>query len=392
MHGFVIMVGTSRDRRTPPGATIGWHRDAPVFGDVVGVSLASACLLRFQRGLGGERRVFEQALEPRSPINWPDGVAARGSKAFPPSPRNGIRSRSGRSGAACSRESPPAKASTHTMVWGRNRVVTEERLPGGRTSGAVRIGDAVHRPVQPWTPAVHALLRHLESVGFEGAPRVLGFDEQGREVLSLLAGETVGDRRPWPEWTRSDDALRQVGAWLRRLHDVTADFEPPSGLRWFAGQTWRLGLVIGHHDAAPFNAVWCDGRLGGFFDWDTAGPSSRELDLAFVALSWVPLFARRAVAEQGFTAFEDRSRRLHLLLDAYGVGPGRHSFRAAVAGRARVNAAVIERLAAGGDPIYVALRPLAADLEQAATEVEALPESFWEPRRPRTSATGTGTA
>src|SRR5829696_944315 len=50
----------------PPGATIGWHRDAPVFGNVVGVSLGSACLLRFQRGQGAERRVFEQVLEPRS--------------------------------------------------------------------------------------------------------------------------------------------------------------------------------------------------------------------------------------------------------------------------------------------------------------------------------------
>src|SRR5919112_3966220 len=50
----------------PPGATIGWHRDAPVFGDVVGLSLGSACLLRFQRGQGEQRRVFEQFLEPRS--------------------------------------------------------------------------------------------------------------------------------------------------------------------------------------------------------------------------------------------------------------------------------------------------------------------------------------
>jgi DNA oxidative demethylase len=52
--------------RYPPGATIGWHRDAPAFGDVVGVSLGSACLLRFQRRQGAERRVFEQVLEPRS--------------------------------------------------------------------------------------------------------------------------------------------------------------------------------------------------------------------------------------------------------------------------------------------------------------------------------------
>jgi alkylated DNA repair dioxygenase AlkB len=52
--------------RYPPGATIGWHRDAPMFGDVVGVSFGSACALRFQRGQGGQRRVFEQILEPRS--------------------------------------------------------------------------------------------------------------------------------------------------------------------------------------------------------------------------------------------------------------------------------------------------------------------------------------
>jgi alkylated DNA repair protein (DNA oxidative demethylase) len=50
----------------PPGATIGWHRDAPAFGEVVGVSLETACELRFQRGAGAQRRVFEQRLEPRS--------------------------------------------------------------------------------------------------------------------------------------------------------------------------------------------------------------------------------------------------------------------------------------------------------------------------------------
>ena len=50
----------------PPGATIGWHRDAPVFGEVVGVSLGSLCEMRFQRGQREERRVFQQLLEPRS--------------------------------------------------------------------------------------------------------------------------------------------------------------------------------------------------------------------------------------------------------------------------------------------------------------------------------------
>jgi DNA oxidative demethylase len=52
--------------RYPPGSAIGWHRDSPMFGTVVGVSLASACRMRFQRGSGSEREVYEIALEPRS--------------------------------------------------------------------------------------------------------------------------------------------------------------------------------------------------------------------------------------------------------------------------------------------------------------------------------------
>ena len=50
----------------PPGATIGWHRDAPAFDVVVGLSLGGSSRLRFQRGKREKRRVFEVALEPRS--------------------------------------------------------------------------------------------------------------------------------------------------------------------------------------------------------------------------------------------------------------------------------------------------------------------------------------
>ncbi len=53
--------------RYPGGAGIGWHRDAPMFGSpVVGVSLGSACRMRFQRSAGGVRRTFSLDLEPRS--------------------------------------------------------------------------------------------------------------------------------------------------------------------------------------------------------------------------------------------------------------------------------------------------------------------------------------
>jgi alkylated DNA repair dioxygenase AlkB len=53
-------------QRYPEGAQIGWHRDAPMFGTVVGVSLLSACRMRFRRHAGGERRTFELELAPRS--------------------------------------------------------------------------------------------------------------------------------------------------------------------------------------------------------------------------------------------------------------------------------------------------------------------------------------
>lgn len=252
-----------------------------------------------------------------------------------------------------------------------------ERLPGGRHVGAVRIGDAVHRPANVWTPAVHSVLRHLEAAGFEGAPRVLGHDEQGREVLTFLHGDTIGEQQPWPAWAHTDEALRQAGAWLRRLHDATAGFVPSPDAVWFSGRGWKPGLIIGHHDASPYNAVWRDGSLAGFVDWDTAGPSTRDLDLAFTALTWVPLHARRVVERQGFTAFDDRSRRLHLLLDAYGYEGDRTAFGAAVSARAQLNADVIRRIAGGGEPALAALLPIAADLEQAVVEIEMLPAGFW---------------
>lgn len=53
--------------RYPPGATIGWHRDAPPFGPTVaGVSLGADCEMRFQRTLKGTRFVHQQPLARRS--------------------------------------------------------------------------------------------------------------------------------------------------------------------------------------------------------------------------------------------------------------------------------------------------------------------------------------
>jgi len=49
-----------------PGATIGWHRDKAVFGDVIGFSLLAACRFRLRRKVAArwERATLE--LAPRS--------------------------------------------------------------------------------------------------------------------------------------------------------------------------------------------------------------------------------------------------------------------------------------------------------------------------------------
>lgn len=253
----------------------------------------------------------------------------------------------------------------------------EEILPGGNRVGAVRIGDVVHKKASPWTPTVHALLRHLEAAGIDGVPRALGFDDQGREMLTYLPGDMAGGRFPWPAWTFVDQTLIQVGQWLRRVHDATVDFTPPEDARWFIGHEMRRGWIVGHQDAAPYNAAVSGGNLVGFFDWDSAGPSSRDFDLAYSALFWVPLCTPDAAEGLGFHAPDDRSRRLHLLLDAYGYDSDRHAFGAVVVQRSRRQASAMRQMADDGDPAASTLRHVAGIMERAATGVEAMPDDFW---------------
>jgi alkylated DNA repair dioxygenase AlkB len=49
-----------------PGAGIGWHRDRPVFGDVVGISLLAPARLRFRRRSGDGWQRASLIAEPRS--------------------------------------------------------------------------------------------------------------------------------------------------------------------------------------------------------------------------------------------------------------------------------------------------------------------------------------
>jgi thiamine kinase-like enzyme len=160
----------------------------------------------------------------------------------------------------------------------------EEPLPGGNVGSVVRVGDTVRWATGPWMHAVHELLRYLEEVGFQWSPRVHDVDEQGREVLDYIEGETVGATHPWPRWAWADDTLVQAVLILREYHDAVRDFRP-TGVR-----TWRLVTsameaddVVCHNDFAPYNLVHREGRIVGIIDWDLAAPAPPAWDVAFSA-------------------------------------------------------------------------------------------------------------
>src|ERR1700680_679268 len=90
----------------------------------------------------------------------------------------------------------------------------QEPLAGdGVTPGIVRIGSTVRRPVRPFTATVHAFLAHLHSAGFTGAPVPLGFDDQGREVLSYVPGDVP--REPLPEQATTAKVLAALARLIR---------------------------------------------------------------------------------------------------------------------------------------------------------------------------------
>jgi hypothetical protein len=137
-------------------------------------------------------------------------------------------------------------------------VPAEERLTGGNTSIVVWAGNTVRRGVGNWTPAVHSLLEHFASVGFDRAPRVLGIDDRGREALAYVDGQ-VGtfDPQALDEQFTTVSVCRRIGSWLRAMHDAQAGFVPDPSLSWrmTRGRALRADEVIVHNDAAPYNTV-----------------------------------------------------------------------------------------------------------------------------------------
>lgn len=201
----------------------------------------------------------------------------------------------------------------------------EQPLAGGNVSTVTRIGDRVHRQVSPWSSSVHELLIYLESRGFGSAPRFLGLDPQGREILTFIEGEVGND--PLKPYMWADEVIVEMGRLLRKYHDLTAAFVGQSKTN-----LWQIIYpdasryeVICHNDVAPYNTVYVDGKPVAFIDFDTAGPGPRIWDIAYALYRFVPLSRLTPDGDGELVSYnaaehaDERRKRIKLFCQAYGL-------------------------------------------------------------------------
>lgn len=182
----------------------------------------------------------------------------------------------------------------------------------------VRIGDKVHRPTSWWTPAVHDLLNYLESIDFKYSPRVFGFDEQGREILSFMEGES--GKEGWFK-IHSDRGLRNYAKLLREYHQAVSGYNPPEDSVWaYAQGGLKPGEIVCHGDFGPWNITWDGETPIGIIDWDLVFPAKPSYDVLY-ALEWSAPFHddKMALEWHHFKDIPDRKRRVNIFLEAYGM-------------------------------------------------------------------------
>lgn len=193
-------------------------------------------------------------------------------------------------------------------IWGSGTAASKARLRD----------DVVLREAGPSSLAVIALLRHLQEVGFAGAPRPVGsgFATDGREALTYIEGSTPHPRA----W--DDEAVVSLGILLRDLHSATASFRPPPDARWkpwFARDLPGGHPVISHCDTGPWNVVAQKGIPIALIDWEYAGPVDAVWALAEAAWLNAQLHDDDIAERVGLPSAERRCRQIRLFLDGYGL-------------------------------------------------------------------------
>ncbi len=186
-------------------------------------------------------------------------------------------------------------------------------LEGGNTNTVVRVADTVRRQPSKHSATHHRLLDHLAGHGFDAAPRFLGQDTKGRDILTFLEGDTGF---PADMWT-NNAPLVAAASLLKRYHAATVGFAT-EGATWAQQNT--PAEVICHNDFAPYNMVFRDGLPYAIIDFDVCGPGPRLRDLAYLAYWMVPLsFAADDLASLTRVEADLGYPRLRLLCETYGT-------------------------------------------------------------------------
>ncbi|KMM39262.1 phosphotransferase [Guptibacillus hwajinpoensis] len=197
----------------------------------------------------------------------------------------------------------------------------EELLTGGNVSNVYRSGNTVRRELKPESIKIHELLKHLEHKGYDHAPRFLGIDEKGREVLSYIDGEA--GNYPLKEYMWSTDGLKEIARMLRLYHDAVSDF-PMDNIEPL-DHTPEPYEVMCHNDFAVYNIIYDHQKPVGIIDFDVAAPGPRLWDIAYTLYTCVPL-SRLYHTETGEAVYYESSRdadrirqRVKLFFESYGV-------------------------------------------------------------------------
>lgn len=231
----------------------------------------------------------------------------------------------------------------------------EEVLAGGiaNQGRVVRAGTHVLRPANLHSATVHALLRHVRGVGFDGVPEPVGMDDDGRERLVFVPGDVPCP--PYPAWAQAGTCLASVAALLRRYHDATVGFVAPPGAAWSDEMADPSGdhQVVAHNDVCLENVVFRDGVAVALLDFDFAAPGRRVFDLASLARMCVPVDPPDIAARNGF-ADVDPFARLRVVADAYGLAaPERAELVAVLAAQVASMGAFVRRRVEAGEPAFV---------------------------------------